>query len=98
MWVAEIWRYPVKSMGGEQLKSVELRGDGISGDWLVHVRGRGDRILTARTRPRLLGHQARLGADGEPLVDGRRWDSPEVARDVEAGAGVDARLVRDDDV
>ena len=28
--------------------------------------------MTARSRPRLLGHRARLDADGEVLVDGRR--------------------------
>jgi uncharacterized protein len=51
-------------------------------------------VITARTHPRLLGMHATLGADNEPLVDGRRWDSPEVGRDVEAAAGRGARLFR----
>lgn len=30
--IAELWRYPVSSMGGEKLKIAELGKDGISGD------------------------------------------------------------------
>jgi uncharacterized protein len=96
MWIAELWRYPVKSMAGERLERAELRDDGIVGDRLVQVRSPHGRVVTARTRPRLLGHHATLGADGEPLVDGRPWRSAEVARDVEAAADPGARLVRDD--
>ena len=36
--VAEIWRYPVKSMGGEPLEEVELGEEGIPGDRVVQVR------------------------------------------------------------
>jgi uncharacterized protein YcbX len=93
MRVAELWRYPVKSMAGEPLQSVAIRGDGIVGDRTVYVLGAHGRIVTARTRPRLLGHRAILGADGEPLVDGRSWRDPAVARDVVAAAGAGARLV-----
>ncbi|MDB4948866.1 MAG: domain containing protein [Gemmatimonadetes bacterium] len=94
MWVAELWRYPVKSMGGEPLQVAEVRPDGIVGDRIAHVQAPSGRLLTARTRPRLLGHHASLGSDGEPLMDGRPWDSAEVARDVEEAAGAGARLVR----
>ena len=96
MQVAELWRYPVKSMAGERLMLAELSEAGIRGDRVVHVQSLSGRIVTARTRPRLLGHQAALGSDGEPRVDGRPWASPEVARDVEAAAGPGARLVRYD--
>src|SRR6185436_14272795 len=51
---------------------------------------------TARSRPRLLVHRATLGADGEPLVDGRSWNRPDVAADVRAAAGAGTRLVRHD--
>src|SRR5207253_7650653 len=34
--------------------------------------------------------------EGEPLVDGRPWATPEVSRDVEAAAGAGARLVREE--
>lgn len=94
MWVAELWRYPVKSMGGERLDAAQLREDGLAGDRLVHVRSSKGGVVTSRTRPKLLGHHAILGPSGQPLVDGRPWHSAEVARDVEAAAGPGARVVR----
>ena len=51
---------------------------------------------SSRTHPRFLGHAGTLGADGAPLVDGRRWDRPEVAAVIADVAGAGARLVRDD--
>jgi uncharacterized protein YcbX len=92
MFVSELWRYPVKSMGGEQLQSCELNELGIIGDRVVHVEDASGRVLTARSRPRLLLHCSILGPDGEPLVDGKPWS--EVS--VEAAAGEGARLVRYD--
>ena len=94
MHVAELWRYPVKSMAGERLMSATIETGGIAGDRLVYVLGAHRRIVTARTRPRLLGHRATVGAQGEPLVDGRPWDAPAVRRDVVAAAGPGAYLVR----
>lgn len=96
MWIAELWRYPVKSMAGERLEVAEVREDGIAGDRVVHVESADGRVLTARTRHRLLGHAAVLGEDGRPRVDGRLWVEASVARDVEAAAGPGARLVRYD--
>jgi hypothetical protein len=96
MWLREIWRYPVKSMAGESLPSADLAEEGIPGDRIVQVRNAAGRILTARTRPKLLGHRGTLGPDGEAQVDGRPWSSPDVARDVEAAAGEGMRLVRSD--
>ena len=49
--VAELWRYPVKSLGGEQVDEVEVLEDGIAGDRLVHVRAPSGRIVTSRTHP-----------------------------------------------
>ena len=93
MQIAELWRYPVKSMGGERLRRAWLGLDGIPGDRQLYVvDGRGQ-ILSARTKPRLLGHRATLGDDGGVLVDGMPWRSPEVAEAVRAAAGEDARLV-----
>lgn len=94
MRVAELWRYPVKSMAGERLDRAEIGPEGIAGDRVIQVRDERGRILTSRTRPLLLGHRATLGADGEPLVDGRPWTAEEVAADVRAAAGEGARLVR----
>src|SRR5258705_5112618 len=83
-------------MAGERLERAELRRDGVAGDRVVHVSDPGGRVITARTRPRLLGLHAALGPDGEPRVDGRPWRSAEVARDVVAAAGEGARLERYD--
>jgi len=94
VFVAELWRYPVKSMGGERLETADLLEDGIRGDRRVHVRNGRGRIVTARSRPMLLAHRATLAPDGEPLVDGRPWESAAVARDVEAAAGPGSRLAR----
>jgi hypothetical protein len=58
------------------------------------VSGPRGRIITSRTHPRLLGLHGSLGADGEPLVDGRPWSAPESAAAVRAVAGGEARLVR----
>ena len=86
MRVAELWRYPVKSMAGERLEEAEVLVDGLRGDRVVHVRdARG--VVTSRSRPTLLSHKATLGPDGEPLIDGRPWTSVELPG---------LRLVRDD--
>jgi hypothetical protein len=95
MHVQELWRYPVKSMAGEALEEADVLPDGLAGDRLVQVRDAAGRVITARHRPALLGHRAVIGPDGEPLVDGRPWRSPEVAADVAAAAGEGARLLRD---
>jgi uncharacterized protein YcbX len=94
--LAEIWRYPVKSMGGERLEETELGEEGIPGDRLVQVQDGRGRVVTSRSRPRLLLHHATLGPDGEPHVDGRVWTDDAVARDVEEAAGPGTRLVRDE--
>ena len=97
MHVAEIWRYPVKSMAGERLREVRIGPLGLAGDRVVHVENARGRVVTARTHPRLLGHHAVLDPAGQPLVDGRAWTDPGVAADVERIAGRGARLVRDED-
>ena len=96
MHIAELWRYPVKSMAGERLQAVAVGADGFEGDRVVHVSGPGGRIITSRTHPRLLGLHARLGPDGEPMVDGRPWSAPESLAAVRAAAGQETRLVRYD--
>jgi uncharacterized protein YcbX len=93
MHVAELWRFPVKSLRGEPLRTAELTENGVVGDRIVHVKGRRT-VLTARTRPRLLGLAATTGPDGEPLVDGRPWDHPLTAAALRAAAGPEAEAVR----
>jgi len=94
VWVQEIWRYPVKSMAGESLKTADLTGSGVARDRIVQVRNTAGQVMTARTKPLLLRHRATLGADNQVLVDGRLWTADDVARDVEAAAGAGARLVQ----
>ena len=96
MKVAAIWRYPVKSMAGERLSSAHLTRTGFVGDRVVQVYDRRGRVVTARTFPRLLRLRAMLGPDGEPLVDGLPWNSPEIAARVEEAVAPGARLVRFD--
>src|SRR5262245_58767050 len=83
-------------MAGERLDRADVRSDGLAGDRILQVRDRFDHLVTSRSRPALLAHRGTLGPDGEPLVDGRPWASPEVDRDVEAAAGPGSRLVREE--
>jgi len=93
MKITHLWRYPVKTMAGEQLQRAHVGALGIAGDRIVHVEAHG-RVVTSRSHPRFLGHRGTLGPDGQPLVDGRAWDAPEVAAEVADIAGPEARLVR----
>jgi uncharacterized protein YcbX len=93
MHVAELWRFPVKSMRGERLDTARITEDGVVGDRIVHIRGRHN-VLTARTRYRLLGLTATTGPDGEPLVDNRTWDHPLTLAAIKQAAGPDAEPVR----
>jgi uncharacterized protein YcbX len=96
MYVAEIWRYPVKSMAGEQLQTARLTASGIDGDRVIQVRNSRGRTVTSRTHPGLLGHRAALDQQGNTLVDGRPWTDPGVLLAVRQIVGPGAQLVRDD--
>jgi uncharacterized protein len=76
--IAQLWRYPVKSLLGERLPTLRLADDGIEGDrmWGIQDR-RDDRILTGRREPRLLFASSRLAASGLPVIT--LPDSQEVA-------------------
>lgn len=87
-----MWRYPVKSLAGEALESARLTANGIPGDRVVHVRGP-EGVRTSRRHHRMLGLKATLDGDGQPLVDGVRWDAPEALAAVRLAAGDDATLV-----
>ena len=69
MLVAELWRYPVKSLQGERLDAATLSPDGIEGDRRFALfdaeTGLG---LTARRVPELLFATARLSDDGTPAI------------------------------
>lgn len=65
--VAELWRYPVKSMGGEQLASSSFDLRALNGDRLWAVRDLElGAVTTARRLPMLLGCTARF--EQEPPV------------------------------
>ena len=88
MHVAHLWRYPVKSMRGEELTTAVVTEAGIAGDRRVQVISPSGRFITSRTHPKLLLYRATTREDGQILVDGEPWDSPSVAE------RVGARLVR----
>lgn len=94
MKVINLWRYPVKTMAGESLQRASLDSLGIEGDRIIRVENAQGRVVTSRSHPGFLGHKGMIGPSGEPLVDGRPWDSPGVAEDVVKIAGRGAKLVR----
>jgi uncharacterized protein YcbX len=94
MNITEIWRYPVKTMAGEQLQRARVTPLGIEGDRIVHVENAKGRVTTSRSHPRFLGHKGSIDAHGSVLVDGRPWNSAEVAAEVADIAGPGARIVR----
>jgi uncharacterized protein len=88
MHVSEIWRYPVKSLKGERLNQTELTTFGIPGDRQIAViRTINGRFLTSRSRPKLLGLQGSINADGVVTINNHRWDSAEALQLVREAAG-----------
>lgn len=66
--ITQIWRYPVKSLGGERLEAVDIGERGIDGDrgWGLRQLDTG-KTLTARRRPELLFASASV-VDGEVVI------------------------------
>ena len=71
--VQRLWRWPVKSMGGEQVGALSVGAHGVGGDRahaVTHEHKGERRHLTAREAPRLLAWQAAypvdLGAGPDP--------------------------------
>ncbi|MEU9079215.1 MOSC N-terminal beta barrel domain-containing protein [Kitasatospora sp. NPDC048538] len=96
--IERLWRYPVKSTGGERLDSVEVDERGLAGDRLYAVRDGDGRLGSGKSTRRfrrvdgLLRLSARLGhrIDGPELFDplGRPVTEP--------GAFLRAYLQRED--
>ena len=62
--VAEVWRYPVKSMGGERVERTAVTARGVHADRMWAVRDVGlDTFTTARRWPVLLQCRARFAED-----------------------------------
>jgi uncharacterized protein YcbX len=82
--VQALWRYPVKSLGGEPLESVAVDSLGLAGDRRFGIRDRTTgRVLTARREPSLLFARAELRAQGPVVVlpDGTETDDDRVLSD-----------------
>ena len=96
--VRELWRFPVKSMGGERLDRVDVDARGVRGDRLWALRDDERAVITsAKKLPVLLQCGARYLT--EPGTDTRPAAIPAVAIDLPDGttvtsddADVDARL------
>jgi uncharacterized protein YcbX len=75
--VLELWRWPVKSMAGEQLRATRLDARGVGGDRthaVLHEHKGELKPLTAREAPRLLAWRA--GYPFAPGADVRPGDPP----------------------
>jgi uncharacterized protein YcbX len=95
MHVAELWRYPAKSLRGELLQEAEVLRTGIRGDReIVVVSKSRQRVITSRTHHRLLGLQGAISPDTQKAtINGIPWDSPAALALVEEAVGEAARLV-----
>mgnify|MGYP000279666421 CR=1 FL=1 len=101
MRVTQIWRFPVKSVGGESMLAADVAEWGVVGDrgWSIHDTETGT-TLTARRTPELLFASARIVHD-ELIV--RLPDGTEIGEDGDAelsawlGRDVELRAADDDD-
>jgi uncharacterized protein len=95
MKVAEIWRYPVKSLKGELLPEADVTELGVVGDRGIVVTSQTTgRVLTARKYPKLLGLQGGIGIGGEATINGLPWNSGEAHELVETAVGQPIELVK----
>lgn len=106
--VAELWRYPVKSLLGEQLESAAIDHRGVVGDRLYAVTDRTGKLGSGKSTRRfrrldgLFELSARTGPNG-PLValpDKRELPvgAPELDLFLSARYGDDLRVLREDGV
>jgi uncharacterized protein YcbX len=96
MHVAELWRYPVKSLRGELLQSAEVLETGIRGDReIVVVSSARQRVITSRTHHRLLGLQGGISqGTGKATINGIPWEDPAAVALVAQAASESIQLVR----
>jgi uncharacterized protein YcbX len=98
MRVDELWRYPVKSVGGESLSEAEIGVLGIESDRVLAVLDERDEVTWAGAVPMLM--QVRAVTAGEGAVElilpsGERLHSaaPGTAERLSAAVGAKVRLV-----
>ncbi len=67
--IAELWRYPVKSMRGESVEALEVTPRGAAGDraWALRDLANG-KVASCKRHPALLGFRATQAGDGESVV------------------------------
>ncbi len=96
MHVAELWRYPVKSLRGELLQEAEVLATGIRGDReIVVVSKARQRVITSRTHHRLLGLRGGISPETQQAtINNFSWDTPAALALVEEAAGEAVQLVR----
>jgi uncharacterized protein YcbX len=103
--VRSLWRYPVKSMRGEELPRLDVDARGAVGDRLLAVRDPEGRLGSGKTTRRfrridgLLEFRAAID-DAVPVVhfpDGRalRGDDPAIHRALGAALGTEVTLARE---
>ena len=63
-FVRELWRYPVKSLRGEQVEATVLSEGGLDGDRLVRARSLSGRRISARQFRACSGCRARPASTG----------------------------------
>lgn len=90
MRVVGLWRFPVKSFGGESLERIAVGDHGFDHDrhWGVRDVSTG-KILTARREPKLLFASATIDASGELHLQ-----LPDGHRDISEWLGYPVELVR----
>lgn len=100
--VADLWRFPVKSFGGEQARRAFVGPFGILGDRRHAVIDASGQALTARRARALLGYRARSldAVEGEDvrvtIPDGAElaWDDPALAASLRETLGQEVGLAR----
>lgn len=98
--VIELWRYPVKSMLGEQLDRARLGPAGIEGDRAFALRNlENGRVLSAKKYSKLLAARSRtVGTDVMiDLPSGEAVNAPEAAGALSAWLGFDVEVARPSD-
>src|SRR5262245_28943374 len=106
MRVARLWRYPVKSMLGEECERVALDARGLVGDRAFALRdpegklGSGKNSRRFRDIDGLFGFSARGETPEIAFPDGRRIAAgdPGLDRALSASLGIELSLARETDV
>ena len=100
--VADLWRYPVKSFGGERVRSIFVGPYGFHGDRRFAAITPEGAVLTARRASAMLGFRARFPDPDQierarvTTPDGRdvAVDDPELGRLLAQELGHDAQMAR----